>query len=148
MRRLATMPKFKMPSSWSKPKSKWRALYLSGNYEQLYLETRENDSCDEALFYCAEAALYRAHSTHHQENPDSLYNEACSRYEKLLNSPQFKHYAKLGLAEMHRIMGRMEQGAALYLELAEEEIDPEVLLHAAMGLIRADPEQGELLFKS
>jgi hypothetical protein len=133
---------------------RWQVFYQMGEYVQLYRETSASPFplTDEGVFFFAEAAFREALSllkiSGHEEQVISLFSEAIPAYETLLTKPVYASHAKLALAEIHRHLNRPQQAARLYMELAEEEENPEILFHAAGLLLQCDKEKAEHLFKS
>lgn len=63
-----------------------------------------------------------------------------------LQQPLFASHAKLNLAEIYRLQGCHDKAAALYLDLAENEKDEEILFHTACLLLHCNSKKaGDLL---
>jgi hypothetical protein len=132
----------------------WQALYQLGLYSQLY------ESCApyaanleaEGCFYFAEAALREALTllcyVEGEQEAKALCEEALPFYESVIKSGLFVSHAKLGLAEIYRILGHPEKAATLYLELAQQDENKEVLFHAATLLLQCDKKRASQIFKN
>lgn len=132
---------------------RWQALYHLGRYPQLYQEcgTHLDDLEEEGRFYFAEAAFRIALTVcdcpEKEEDAIAFFEEALPYYELLRESGTFAHYAKLSLAEIYHRLNQPEKAAALYMELAQEGEDPEILYHAATLLLPCDREKAGAIFK-
>src|ERR1700733_2247285 len=153
----------------------WQALYQMGCFSKLYQEISpyfaayqlqeqmEVVRCpedpfvashgidDEGLFYFAEAAFREAltliHYPEGEEAAHSLLHQALPIYISLLQNQLFASHAKLAMAEIYRLFNQPEKAVELYLELAKQEENKEVLFHAATLLLQCDKERATEIFK-
>ncbi len=121
--------------------NKLQCLYELQNFSELsqqasrYLQTAKNipqDRLEELYFLFAEAMFYRGRDQADSQEKNSLYLQAGSYYQKLLQSP-YREISLFALAEIHRGLEEYSQAATIYHELSERYPDQreELLFHAA-----------------
>ncbi|MFZ0564860.1 MAG: tetratricopeptide repeat protein [Chlamydiales bacterium] len=131
---------------------RWHALYQMEHYMQLYQElaSRAPYETEEQQFYFAEAAFREALTLFRYEEgkqqAKSLCQEALIFYASLSNSPSFASIAKLSMAEIYRLLDQPKEAAELYLELAKEGDDEEILFHAAIMLAQCNVSEASHVF--
>ena len=126
---------------------KWQALYQMEAYAQLYEELSpvKEFLTEEGLFYLAEAT-FRGALLFPPEERDERISSALSLYEKLLTS-SCKSHARLALAEIYRLLNHQDKAVTLYLELAQEEQNIEILFHVATLLLQLNRLEAEKLLE-
>jgi len=133
---------------------KWQALYGLNAYTQLYQQlstlAMHAELKEEARFFYAEACLRQALTLQNrpdcQQEAQHLLEEALPWYESLCNS-QFSSHARIGMAEIYRLLNLHDRAANIYLELATHEENEEILFHAASLLMQSDKQQACNIFK-
>ncbi|MFN0065165.1 MAG: tetratricopeptide repeat protein [Chlamydiales bacterium] len=137
---------------------RWQALYQLKHYSSLYQELSialpyvSAGEKEEASFLFAESAfreaLTLAQYAQGEEASDALVYEALPYYENLLSHKKLGHHAKLAIGEIYRFLGKYEEAAERYLEIAQTEPDnEEVLFHAAMMLSRFNEKEATETFR-
>ncbi|MCP5469639.1 MAG: hypothetical protein H7A36_03945 [Chlamydiales bacterium] len=137
---------------------RWQALYQMQNFTALYQELSpvlpylNREEVDESRFLFAESAFREAMTLSRYAEGEGeskrLAHEALPYYEALREHKRFGRYAKLAIAEIHRLLGHHEDAAALYLEIAKKEKENEELLfHAAVMLSKFDEVRATAAFR-
>ncbi len=133
---------------------RWYVLYQQRRYSPLRQEIEVHLANglqleEEAQFYFAEACFREGLNCFENKKEEStaLWQEALPYYQAIATSAgPYAQHAKLSIADICRLLGRPQEAAALYIEIAEierlsETPQEEILLHVAQSLSLFDPSK-------